>query len=111
MHHDQYRSSSQSGTEAASRTYAFLGGIGVSYKGGMQLTKDPNVPQTANMNPITLEYLKFSVAKGFDLLAPAFSALRQTVARDGGVREQYFGLTDDGKNDLIWILSTYLAVL
>ncbi|KAI0089387.1 hypothetical protein BDY19DRAFT_942174 [Irpex rosettiformis] len=57
------------------------------------------------MNPITLEYLKFSVAKGFDILAPTFSTLRQAVAREGGVKEQYFGMTDDGKDELVWVLN------
>lgn len=60
---------------------------------------------TVGMKPITLEYLKLSVAKGFDPSASTFTALRQAVATDAGVKEQYFGLSDNGKNELIWILS------
>ncbi|KAF5385722.1 hypothetical protein D9757_005491 [Collybiopsis confluens] len=56
------------------------------------------------MNPITLEYLKFTVSKGFSLAAPAFASLRQTVAKIGGVKEQYYGMTDDEPNSLLWII-------
>jgi hypothetical protein len=58
------------------------------------------------MNPITLEYLRITVDTGFNLLAPAFTSLRQKVAKSGGVKEQYFGMVDNGKNELLWILST-----
>ncbi|KAE9387400.1 hypothetical protein BT96DRAFT_927634 [Gymnopus androsaceus JB14] len=47
------------------------------------------------MKPITLEYLAIKVEKGFSLAAPAFASLRQTVVELGGVKEQYYGFTDD----------------
>ncbi|KIK52084.1 hypothetical protein GYMLUDRAFT_100862 [Collybiopsis luxurians FD-317 M1] len=56
------------------------------------------------MNPITLEYLKFTVKEGFSLAAPAFASLRQTVAKFGGVKEQYYGMTHDDTNSLLWII-------
>ncbi|THU81969.1 hypothetical protein K435DRAFT_872782 [Dendrothele bispora CBS 962.96] len=56
------------------------------------------------MNPITLELLKFTVSKGFDLTAsPAFASLRQTVAKYG-VKEQHYGLNDDDHDQLLWVI-------
>ncbi|TCD63341.1 hypothetical protein EIP91_005660 [Steccherinum ochraceum] len=56
------------------------------------------------MLPILLEYFKFTVSKDFTLASPAFAALRQAVKTSGGVKEQYYGLTDDEKKDLIWVV-------
>jgi len=56
------------------------------------------------MNPITLEYLAIKVEKGFSLAAPAFASLRQTVVELGGVKEQYYGFTDDQTNQLLWAI-------
>lgn len=66
---------------------------------------DTQATNLVTMNPITLEYLRITVDTGFNLLAPAFAALRKTVAETGGVKEQYFGMADNGKNELLWILS------
>ncbi|THU98127.1 hypothetical protein K435DRAFT_795941 [Dendrothele bispora CBS 962.96] len=55
------------------------------------------------MNPITLELLKFTVNKGFDLAAPTFTSLRQTVKKYG-VKEQHFGITEDDPNQLLWVI-------
>ncbi|KAK7437883.1 hypothetical protein VKT23_007696 [Stygiomarasmius scandens] len=55
------------------------------------------------MNPITLELLRFTVDKGFNLAAPAFTSLRQTATKCG-VKEQYYGLTDDEKKHLLWVI-------
>ena len=59
------------------------------------------------MNPITLEYLAIKVEKGFSLAAPAFASLRQTVVELGGVKEQYYGFTDDQTNQLLWAIRTF----
>lgn len=59
----------------------------------------------ANMNPITLELLRFTVDKSFSLVAPAFANLRQTV-KAAGVKEQYYGLTDDNMKQLLWVIGT-----
>ncbi|KAJ3853394.1 hypothetical protein EV368DRAFT_38988 [Lentinula lateritia] len=55
------------------------------------------------MNPITLELLRFTVDKSFSLVAPAFANLRETV-KAAGVKEQYYGLTDDNMKQLLWVI-------
>ncbi|KAJ4482098.1 hypothetical protein J3R30DRAFT_3656233 [Lentinula aciculospora] len=55
------------------------------------------------MNSITLELIRFTVDKSFNLFAPAFTTLRQTV-KTSGVKEQYYGLTDDNSNQLLWVI-------
>ncbi|KAJ3722031.1 hypothetical protein DFJ43DRAFT_674244 [Lentinula guzmanii] len=55
------------------------------------------------MNPITLELFRLTVDKSFHLAAPAFTTLRQTV-KAAGVKEQYYGLTDDNSSQLLWII-------
>ncbi|KAJ3861891.1 hypothetical protein EV359DRAFT_46280 [Lentinula novae-zelandiae] len=55
------------------------------------------------MNPTTLELLRFTVDKSFSLVAPAFANLRQTV-KAAGVKEQYYGLTDDDMKQLLWVI-------
>ncbi|KAJ3758634.1 hypothetical protein EV360DRAFT_43491 [Lentinula raphanica] len=55
------------------------------------------------MNAITLEFLRLTVDKSFNLSAPIFTSLRQTV-KAGGVKEQYYGMTDDDSNQLLWVI-------
>ena len=59
------------------------------------------------MKSIILEYLAIKVEKGFSLAAPAFTSLRQTVVELAGVKEQYYGLTDDQTNQLLWIIRRF----
>ncbi|KAF9077767.1 hypothetical protein BDP27DRAFT_1379493 [Rhodocollybia butyracea] len=55
------------------------------------------------MNPLILEYLQFTVSKTFSLHSLAFASLRQTVSK-AGVKEQYYGLTDDESMHLLWVI-------
>ncbi|KAJ7623277.1 hypothetical protein FB45DRAFT_100933 [Roridomyces roridus] len=53
-----------------------------------------------NRAKIISEIVKFQLKPGFE---PAFSKLRQTVVADGGVKEQYHGLSHK-KDHLAWVI-------
>lgn len=55
------------------------------------------------MSPIISEIFKIQVAPTFQLNSPAFKELRDAVVK-GGVKEQYYGLSMDDPNKLLWVI-------
>ena len=56
------------------------------------------------MSPIISEILKIQVAPTFQLDSPAFKELRNAVVVKGGVKEQYYGMSMDHPDNLLWVI-------
>ena len=58
----------------------------------------------STMSPIISEILKIQVAPTFQLDSPAFKELRDAVVVKGGVKEQYYGMSMDHPDNLLWVI-------